>query len=103
VHIATQEGVEVFDPGTGDRTRLCAAPAAGLCVDADGFAWVAVPTADEIRRITPTGDLDHVLSVPAPTGCCFGGPDFTDLYLTAGSIFVAPAIGTGAPTPRFPG
>jgi sugar lactone lactonase YvrE len=103
LHIATAQGVAVFDPDTGDRTPLCAAPAAGLCVDADGGVWVAVPDANEIRRITPTGDLDRVLDVPGPTGCCFGGPDFTDLYLTAGPIFVVPTIGTGAPTPRFPG
>lgn len=101
VHIATPLGVEVFDGG--ERTPLCAAPAAGLCVDADGCAWVAVPTANEIRRITPTGELDRVVAVAAPTGCCFGGTDFTDLYVTAGSVFVAAGIGLGAPTARFPG
>lgn len=64
---------------------------------------MAVPDANEIRRVTPAGDLDRVLHAPAPTGCCFGGPDFTDLYVTAGSVFVIPGIGTGAPTARFPG
>jgi sugar lactone lactonase YvrE len=103
IHIATPEGIEVFDPDTGDRTPLSAGPVAGLCVDADGCVWAAVPTANEIRRITPDGSIDRVLEVAAPTGCCFGGPDFADLYVAAGSVFVAEGVGVGAPTPRFPG
>jgi sugar lactone lactonase YvrE len=101
LHIATPHGVDVVDPDTGNRTPLRATPAAGMCVAGDGCAWIAAQ--DGILRVTPSGDLDRVLDIPAPTGCCFGGPDFTDLYVTAGSIFVAPAIGPGTPTPRFPG
>ena len=101
VHIATSRGVEVFDPVTGDRTALCATPAAGLCVDGDDHVWVAAP--DGILRVSPTGDVEHVLDLAAPTGCCFGGPDFADLYVTAGSVFVASGLGAGTPTPRFPG
>lgn len=93
----------------------------GLCVDADGYIWVAVNGAGEIRRHTPDGQLDRTLTVPVPqvTACCFGGVGFGDLYITtarenmsadtlaahplSGSLFVAPGIGTGVPSPRFMG
>jgi sugar lactone lactonase YvrE len=104
--------VEVTDtPGVPD----------GLCVDADGCVWVAVNGGGQVRRYTPMGGLDRIVEVPAKqvSACCFGGDDLTDLYVTtvrerrtgsralsqplAGSLFVAPNIGNGTPTPRFPG
>ena len=103
LYLATPDGVETLDADTGERTPLCAGPAAGLCVDAEGCVWVAMPAAGQIRRLTPSGDIDRVLDVSGPTGCCFGGPDFTDLYITAGAVFVASAAGAGLPTARFPG
>lgn len=93
----------------------------GLCVDADGCVWVAVNGGGEVRRYTPGGVLDRVVGVPARqvSACCFGGDDFGDLYVTtgregftaadvvdqplAGCLFVAPGVGSGLPTPRFPG
>jgi sugar lactone lactonase YvrE len=93
----------------------------GLTVDADGCVWVAVNGGGQVRRYTPDGALDRVIEVPARqvSACCFGGDDLADLYVTtgregfsdrdsaeqplAGSLFVAVGIGSGMPTPRFPG
>lgn len=93
----------------------------GLCVDADGCVWVAINGGGQVRRYTPSGELDRVVEVPARqvSACCFGGDELTDLYVTtgregftpeqaeaeplAGCLFVAPDIGTGMPTPRFTG
>jgi sugar lactone lactonase YvrE len=100
VYLATPHGVEIL--GTGE---LFAVPegTAGLCVDADDYLWVAVPMADQIRRHAPDGTLDRTLDIPSPTGCCFGGTDFADLYVTAGSVFVASGAGAGLPGTRFLG
>ncbi|HEX3783589.1 MAG TPA: SMP-30/gluconolactonase/LRE family protein [Pseudonocardiaceae bacterium] len=106
--------VDQFDYHEADgeidgRRPLCAitdGSPAGMCVDADGGVWVAIRDAGRIHRYTREGSLDRTLAVPAAevTGCCFGGPDFTDLYITAeGTLFVARGIGAGLPTPRFPG
>jgi sugar lactone lactonase YvrE len=105
LHVATMDGVATFDPDSGTPEPLFDVPegATGLCVDAEGCVWVAVPSADQIRRHTPTGALDRALDVPGPTGCCFGGTDFSDLYITAGAVFVASNAGAGLPTPRFLG
>ena len=100
-YLATAQGVDVFDPSTGDRTSLSAQAASGLCLDADGCVWVSVP--DGILRVAPNGNTEQVVEIAGPTGCCFGGSDFTDLYVTAGSVFIAAGIGVGTPTPRFPG
>lgn len=89
----------------------------GLTVDAEGCVWVALWDGGAIRRYTPAGDLDRVLTVPVPrpTACAFGGPDLTDLYVTtartgltaphplAGSLLVLPGAGQGLPQPAFAG
>ena len=105
IHVATPAGVDLIDPRTGSAHLVFEVPEgpAGLCVDADGGIWVAIPAANQVRRYTPGGALDRALDVPGPTGCCFGGTDFTDLYITAGSVFVASGVGAGLPTARFPG
>jgi sugar lactone lactonase YvrE len=117
-----------YDVATGDATNR--RPLAeltdtdgvpdGLCVDTDGCVWVAVHGAGQVRRYTPAGELDRTIEVPAKqvTACCFGGDDLTDLYVTtsregfterdaaeqplAGTLFVAPGIGSGLPSTRFP-
>lgn len=111
-----------YDDPSGEvsgRRPLCAVADTdgvpdGLCVDADGCVWVAVNGGGQVRRYTPSGRLDRVVEVPVstPSGCCFGGEDFTDLYVTtvsvedqplSGAVFVAPGIGSGLPSPRFTG
>ena len=100
VYLATPRGIDILDSG-----ELFTVPegVAGLCVDADGYVWIAVPTANQIRRHAPDGTLDRALDIPGPTACCFGGTDFADLYITAGSVFVASGAGVGLPGTRFLG
>jgi sugar lactone lactonase YvrE len=89
----------------------------GLTVDADGCVWVALWDGGAVRRYTPAGELDRVITLPAPrvTACAFGGPDLTDLYITtarvglaaphpvAGSLLVVPGAGKGLEQPPFAG
>ncbi|MFF0089147.1 SMP-30/gluconolactonase/LRE family protein [Streptomyces canus] len=89
----------------------------GLTVDADGCVWVALWDGGAVRRYTPDGSLDHVITLPTPrvTACAFGGPDLTDLYITtarvglaaphpvAGSLLVVPGAGKGVAQQPFAG
>ncbi|MFF4309773.1 SMP-30/gluconolactonase/LRE family protein [Streptomyces sp. 900105755] len=89
----------------------------GLTVDADGCVWVALWGGAAVRRYTPDGELDRVISLPASltTACAFGGTDLTDLYVTtarvgldrphptAGSLLVIPGAGKGVAQPAFQG
>ncbi|MER5514364.1 SMP-30/gluconolactonase/LRE family protein [Streptomyces sp. NPDC002763] len=89
----------------------------GLTVDAEGCVWVALWGGGAVRRYTPDGELDRVISLPASltTACAFGGPDLTDLYVTtarvglerphptAGSLLVIPGAGKGVAQPAFQG
>ncbi|MFJ4323901.1 SMP-30/gluconolactonase/LRE family protein [Streptomyces tricolor] len=89
----------------------------GLTVDTEGCVWVALWDGGAVRRYTPSGDLDRVVTLPTPrtTACAFGGPDLTDLYITtartglssphplAGSLLVVPGAGQGLPQPAFQG
>lgn len=91
----------------------------GLVVDAEGFVWVAVWGAGEVRRYDRDGELDRVVAVPTAnvTSCCFGGPDLDLLFITSegavndqpsdaahalgGSLFVAEPGVTGRTSHRF--
>ncbi|MER6730797.1 SMP-30/gluconolactonase/LRE family protein [Streptomyces puniciscabiei] len=89
----------------------------GLTVDADGCVWVALWDGGAVRRYTPGGELDRVISLPTPrtTACAFGGAGLTDLYITtartglpaphplSGSLLVIPGAGQGLPQPAFQG
>ena len=93
----------------------------GLCVDASGCVWVALWGGAAVRRYTPSGDLDREIPLPVdqPSACCFGGPDFSDLYVTSariglsddvlaarplsGSVLVVPGAGSGVPSVTFAG
>lgn len=57
----------------------------GLVVDAEGFVWVAVWGAGEVRRYDPDGELERVVVVPTAnvTSCCFGGADLDLLFITS--------------------
>jgi sugar lactone lactonase YvrE len=57
----------------------------GLCVDAEGFIWLAIWGSSEVRRYTPAGVLDSVVRLPVTqvTSVCFGGTDMGDLYITS--------------------
>ncbi|GGW18451.1 calcium-binding protein [Streptomyces libani subsp. rufus] len=89
----------------------------GLTVDAEGCVWVALWDGGAVRRYTPAGELDRVVTLPTPrtTACAFGGPGLTDLYVTtartglasphplSGSLLVVPGAGKGLPQPAFEG
>jgi len=85
-----------YDPATGDAFQRrvfvdlsrVEGVRDGLTVDADGYVWVAMWGGGVLRRFTPGGQQDAVLPVPVsqPTSCAFGGPGFTDLYITTARI-----------------
>lgn len=110
-----------FDAESGtiaERRTVVAVPRTeglidGLCVDREGFLWVAIAYAGEVRRYDPDGLLILIVEVPTSvvTSCCFGGDDLGDLYVTsaaeyvpdeqrsrepaAGGLFVLRGAGTG--------
>jgi len=89
---ATQR-VDVFDYAVADGTVSARRPFVditggmpdGMTVDQEGFVWVALFGAGEVRRYSPLGE--HVESVriaaSQATSCCFGGADLDTLYITS--------------------
>ncbi|KAM4602118.1 regucalcin [Polymixia lowei] len=66
----------------------------GLCVDAEGNLWVACYNAGQVINIDPhTGvRLQSVLfPVLKTTSCCFGGPSYSDLYVTSACLGLQPS------------
>ena len=63
----------------------------GMTIDADGFVWVAIWGAGEVRRYSPRGELDTVVEMPVacPTSVAFGGDDLADLYITSMTLDLA--------------
>jgi gluconolactonase len=55
----------------------------GLAVDEAGCVWVAAYGGHAATRLTPDGEVDLQLEIPARdiTSLCFGGPDRRDLYV----------------------
>jgi xylono-1,5-lactonase len=100
------------DDGTArDRRAFHFPPGApdGMAIDAQGFLWVASAVAGCVARLTPEGEIDRVLDVPAQTitSLCFGGGDARELYVVTadnsetperrGTIFRIPVDVAGAP------
>lgn len=91
----------------------------GACVDTDGCVWSARYEGGCVARITPHGQVDRIINVPASrvTSCAFGGADLRTLYITtarqkltpedlraqplAGSLFAVRLEVSGFPEPRF--
>ncbi|MDB5075992.1 MAG: putative Membrane Associated Protein [Chloroflexi bacterium] len=65
----------------------------GMTVDAEGYLWVAMWGGWAVRRYTPDGRLDRTISVEASqvTSVAFGGPDYTDLFITSAARGVSAA------------
>jgi sugar lactone lactonase YvrE len=94
-------GVDIFasDPATGalgERRRFVTVEDGipdGLTLDADGCLWLAVFGTGEVRRYTPSGDLDTVIRLPVdqPTSVTFGGDDLSTLYITTARENLTPA------------
>ena len=111
-----------YDPDTGQigvRRVTVAVPELagypdGMCIDTAGNLWVAHWGGASVRCWSPvTGECLSEIPVPCaqPTSCCFGGPDFSRLFITsaregddvevrplAGSIFVCEPGVRGYPT-----
>jgi len=54
----------------------------GLCLDAEGAAWVALPSQEKFVRVREGGEI--VESIPVPDhalACVLGGPDRRTLYM----------------------
>ncbi|XP_078021911.1 regucalcin [Epinephelus lanceolatus] len=61
----------------------------GMTVDAEGRLWVACYNGGRVINIDPaTGVRLQTVSLPVTktTSCCFGGPDYADLYVTSASV-----------------
>jgi sugar lactone lactonase YvrE len=66
----------VFDPSEGVPD--------GMCVDSEGYLWVAIWGGGQVRRYTPGGVQIAVVHVdaPQPSCCALGGPDMRHLFVT---------------------
>lgn len=94
-------GVDVFDsdPETGalsGRRRFADVSGGlpdGLTLDAEGGLWLAVWGSGELRRYSPDGRLDVVVSLPVTqvTSAAFGGPGLDTLYITTARENFTPA------------
>jgi gluconolactonase len=86
------------DDGTaGDRRAFHFPPGApdGMALDAQGLLWVASARAGCVARLTPDGEIDRVLDIPAQavTSLCFGGDEGRDLYVVTADNTEAPERG----------
>ncbi len=86
------------DDGTArDRRAFHYPPGApdGMALDAQGLLWVASARAGCVARLTPDGEIDRVLDIPADavTSLCFGGDDGRDLYVVTADNTEAPERG----------
>ena len=90
--------------GTLDNQRLFAGnpPEEGLpdgmTVDAQGYVWSARWDGSCLVRYTPEGALERRISFPAKkvSSVIFGGPDYTDMYITTAGGDNKPTEGAGA-------
>jgi xylono-1,5-lactonase len=76
----------IADDGTaGDRRAFHFPPGApdGMAFDAQGLLWVASARAGCVARMTPDGEIDRVVDVPAQTvtSVCFAAEGEHDLYV----------------------
>ena len=88
-----------------------------MCIDVEGFLWVAVWGGSRIARIDPASGIEvGSVRLPCPnvTSCCFGGARYDQLWITtarlgpdedalaahphSGAVFVAEVETEGRPT-----
>jgi sugar lactone lactonase YvrE len=65
----------------------------GMCIDQEGFLWVAIYGAGLVCRYRPDGSVDTTIELPVDQVTCpaFGGPDLRDLYITTAAQEMSPA------------
>jgi sugar lactone lactonase YvrE len=68
----------------------------GLCLDDQGFVWVAIHRGGVVQRYAPDGSLDRTVNVPDlnPTSCCFYEGS---LVITARTRVFITDVGVGGP------
>ncbi len=98
---ATQ-GVDVFDydlrsGSLGNGTRLVTIDREsgipdGMTVDAEGNLWVACFGGGRVQCYSPSGDRIGEIGFPVSqvTSCAFGGPGYSELYVTSASYRMTP-------------
>ncbi|XP_071086629.1 regucalcin-like [Haliotis cracherodii] len=65
----------------------------GMNIDTEGKLWVAAYEGGKVLRIDPTtGNVIRTVKFPCEkiTSLCFGGKDFTDLYVTSSAVQMTP-------------
>lgn len=83
-----------YEPESGtisNRTTIIRVPEAigkpdGMTIDREGMLWVALWGGGAVTRWNPrTGEMIGRIPLPAEriTSCCFGGPDYDQLYITS--------------------
>ncbi|MCP5432472.1 MAG: SMP-30/gluconolactonase/LRE family protein [Alphaproteobacteria bacterium] len=62
----------------------------GMCVDAEGYIWQTLFFGGRVLRFDPKGREVGEIRLPVSnvTSCCFGGEDFSDLYITTARWFL---------------
>ena len=91
----------------------------GATLDEEGYLWSAQWDGGCLLRLDPRGAIDRIVTLPVskPTSCCFGGPDYRQLFVTtatrglsgerlraeplAGSVLVLDVATGGFPPARF--
>ncbi|XP_055963326.1 regucalcin isoform X2 [Sorex fumeus] len=65
----------------------------GMCIDIEGKLWVACYNGGRVIRLDPeTGKRLQTVKLPVDktTSCCFGGKDYSELYVTTARDGMAP-------------
>jgi D-xylonolactonase len=108
VHVPDLVNDEVVNP---QRFEFAVGAPDGMAIDESGCVWVASASSGCVVRLTPEGDVDRRVEVPARvvTSLCFGGRDRRELYVTTADNTDDPAMGgcvlrtetdvAGAPVP----
>jgi D-xylonolactonase len=70
----------------------------GMTVDAEGYVWSARWDGGCLVRYAPDGTEDRRIPLPAKKVSCplFGGPDYSDIYVTTAGGFDKASEGEGA-------
>ncbi|XP_036159836.1 regucalcin isoform X2 [Myotis myotis] len=65
----------------------------GMCIDAEGKLWVACYNGGRVIRLDPeTGKRLQTVKLPVDktTSCCFGGKDYSEMYVTCARDGIGP-------------
>lgn len=97
------------DGSLDDRQMFSTLPGGpdGLCLDAEGAVWVAIPALQEVLRVRPGGEVTHRLEVgDTVVACMLGDEDGRTLYVCCGDpdfnnlIAAGQVLSTRVPVPH---